>query len=93
MVARLETKHRLDPVLEHKLILKLNRLQEDYAWILHEKKLSAEHLNKYVAVKNKTVKFDDTDFRNLLEQIKTSKKNVDDYAIDLIRKRPVCLLL
>jgi len=83
-----------DPRVEHKLLQKLDRLQKDYSWISsNNKKLRTSHLNQFIAVKNQKIVFEDKDFKALLKKIKSSRSKIDEYAIEYVRKHPICLLL
>ena len=90
----LRTKDTPSHRMERKLLQKLDRLQQDYSWISdNKKKLRTSYINRFIAVKNQTIVFDDKDFDALLVKIKSSRNKIDEFAIDLVRKHPVCLLL
>lgn len=83
-----------NPRVESRLLNKLNRLTKDYSWIADNKEeLVKSHLNLYIAVKNQKIAFEDKDFDGLLTKIRRSRHKVDEYAIDFVRRHPVCLLL
>lgn len=86
-------KKRVDPKLELELLSKLDQLQQEYLWISdNEQKLKKNHLNKYIAVKNKKVVFDSDDFEALMKVLMLHD-DVDSFAIKHITKKPACLLL
>lgn len=70
------------------------RLQVDHLWIIsHKSKLRKEYADKYIAVQNQAVYFIGKDIEELIANIITNNKHVDDFAIDFVGKYPTNLLL
>jgi hypothetical protein len=87
-------KNRVNPKLERELLNKLDQLQQEYLWIsANKEKLRRTHLNKYIAVKDKKVAFESSDFEALLKVMLSSKQEVDSFAVKRVTKDTACLLL
>jgi hypothetical protein len=85
---------KADMMFDHKLLFKLNRIQEDYWWIaVNYNFLLKTYNNELIAVKDKRVVFKGNTFEALASQILASNNSIDDFAIEQIKKQPVCLLL
>ncbi len=89
-----EIEKRPPVTLDEALLKRFYRLREDFLWILTtKKKLRKKYPNKYVAVRNRTVRFANDTIEELLAEIKTHREQVDDFAIEYIGEHPVNLLL
>jgi hypothetical protein len=87
-------KRKADSVVNSNLLSKLNRLQEDYWWIsITYDKIIEHYQNEFIAVKDKQVVFRGNTIQALAAQILSSNNNMDDFAIEFIKKQPTCLLL
>lgn len=88
-----EIKRKTDITLNKELLVSYRRVQEDFMWILTNKeKLRTKYVNKYIAVENKEVKYTNGTIDGLIAKIKSSGKQVEDFAVEYIGESPVNLL-
>ena len=83
----------IDPALEKELLIKNRKLRENFLWIFaNEDVLRKKYANKYIAVKNKDVRFVSDTIEELISTINSSQKQIHDYAIQYITKEPANFL-
>jgi len=93
-MALIEIKKATDITFDKKLLERYDRLREDYLWIFATiKKLRTKYPNKYIAVKNKKVKYTNGTIESIIEEILRSDRKVEDFAIEYVGEHPVNLLL
>jgi hypothetical protein len=86
--------NRISSKLEREMLEKMDKIQQEYLWISsNEEKLKHNHLNEYIAVKDKKVAFSSGDFEALLQVMLASKQDLDTFAVKRVTKDPTCLLL
>lgn len=89
----LEIKREIDPALEKELMKSNRKLREDFLWIFaNEDKLREKYANKYIAVNNKRVVFADDTMKDIITEINSAKKQLQDFAIQFITDKPVNFL-
>ena len=89
-----EVKKNSNPAQEKELIAKHNKLRLDYLWIFaNSEALRAKYPNRYVAVKDKKVVYANEDAKRLLSTIVKAGENIDDFAVEYVRKQAACFLL
>lgn len=72
---------------------RFTRLQNDYNWILsHIKQLRSEFPNKYIAVQNETVRFSADTVDKLIDSIRESQEQVQNFAVEYMSERPTSYL-
>jgi hypothetical protein len=68
-----------------------NRLAQDHRWIASNwERLYADHKNKYIAVLDKKVCYEDANVFNMIDRIKADGKRADQFAVEHMRR--TCLL-
>ena len=68
---------------------KFNRFAADHVWIKdHYAELLRTYPEKYIAVLNKEVEFNVDDLTTLIGKINEAKKDVNEYAVELITTKP-----
>ena len=89
-----EIRKSKNPELEKELVAKHNKLRLDYLWIFaNSEMLRNKYPNKYVAVRDGEVVFVNNDAKRLLEKIAMTDEDINDFAIEYVRKKPTCFLL
>lgn len=87
-------KNEFDPILRRKLLLRHKKSVENYRWIIsHEKELRENYPNKYIAVEDQKVIFVGDNIGEIVSQVKLANREIDDFAIELIREHPTNLLV
>jgi len=90
----LELKGKPTPIKDRKLLEGFRRFARDYDWILDNMDvLLREYPDKHIAVADEKVIFANDNIKELLENIKESGKDDDDFVIEYINSRNIKLLL
>ena len=86
-------KTNLDPATEKKILAGLKRGREDMRWVFaNEEELRSKYANKFIAVRDRKVEFVNDDVRKLFATIKAAGEDLNDFMIEYVREKPVCLL-
>ena len=77
--------NKLRPKERKALMDRHKNLEEDFAWIReHKDELQEKFANKYIAVKNKTVRYDAKTMREILELMDEHDERSSDFVIEYI---------
>lgn len=90
---RVEVKQQTNSAFNKELLKSYRRLREDYLWIFsNEDKLRTTYPDNYIAVEDKSVKFSGGSLEVVIEKIKESGEQVEDFIIEYMGTRRVNLL-
>jgi hypothetical protein len=93
-MAVIEVKRNKNSALEKELVAQHRKVRADFLWIFeHSEMLRAKYPNKYVAVKNQTVAYWSASPKGLLDMVAKAKEDINDFAVEFVRKEPTCFLM
>lgn len=83
-----------DTLLDRQLQKTDNRIRKNYLWIFaHIDELRKDFPDKYIAVDDEQVRFSADKIDALITEITSANRNVEDYVIEFVGKKPLNLLL
>jgi hypothetical protein len=86
---------KIVPELDEKRIAELiDKHNQNSVWIIkRDSKLRKQLPNKYIAVRNSEIVYDNDNLTDLLKYLQEKFENIDDITIDFITEKPLKLLL